>query len=203
MGWDSSIPLSLPRGEAYCLFFLCSRSHQWPAPPGHLDAVLPAGTLPPALSGQAGLTVLADPADVAGEHQPCSGNTGAEAAKALKKHAPLTPFHMLPVTEGFISCRLGCNGKARWKSSHLPTMSPFPTHTPSWGTLNWGTEATRQTAIPEVPGLAAVNKRRSSPPANSGATFTAWQLFQPRSPATGTTQKAQKVPSSKHCHLRN
>lgn len=95
----------------------------------------------------------------------------------------------------------------QWQSQvkELPPSNhvPLPTHAFSRGTLNGGTEATPRTAVPEVLGLAAANKHRPSPPANSGATFTAWQFFQPRSPGTSRMQEAQKVPSPKHCHLRN
>lgn len=67
------------------------------------------------LSAAGGLTVSADPADVAGGHKLCSGDTETEGGcqSIEETRHILTPFHMLPVTEGFISQCVGCNGKAR------------------------------------------------------------------------------------------
>lgn len=145
----------------------------------------------------------ADSADVAGGHKPCSRDTGTEAGcQSFEEtcHINTFPYASCNRERHFMGCWL------QWQSQvkELPPSNhvALPTHALSRGTLNWGTEATPHTAVPAVLGLAAVNKHRPAPPANSGAPLTAWQLFQPRSPGTSTMQKAQKVPSSKHRHLR-
>lgn len=152
------------------------------------------------LSARGGLPVSGGAADIAGGHKPCLGDTGAEADEASKKHGPLTPFHVLPVTEGFIFH--GVLAAMAKPGESAPTFQPCPPpYTGSPGACSTGEQRPHRALL--SPKRWALKKHRPSPPANSGAAVTARWLFQPRSPATGTTQKAQKVPSVNHHHLRN
>lgn len=98
--------------------------------------------------------------------------TRSRGRSSFEETRPINTIPQVPYNQGlqFILCCLQQQSQVKkLPPSHqvpLPTRSPFPTDALSRGTLNWGTEATPHTAIPEAPGLG---KHRPSPTCKLGS----------------------------------